>query len=176
MIILCYDGSEDAQAAADRVIRLFRDKPATVLTVWEPYNESLVSFQLSLGSGFGEGHDRTHDIAALDARLLEQARRIAEEGARRLRGAGMCADPRVEERDGTIARTVLAVAARVNAEAVVVGTRGRGEAKSVLLGSVSRDLAQHADRALVVVPSAALARHRERRLPHNALTRSPAWE
>jgi nucleotide-binding universal stress UspA family protein len=77
----------------------------------------------------------------------------------------MGADALVEERDGSIARTVLAVAERVNAEAVVVGTRGRAEAKSTLLGSVSRDLVQHADRAVVVVPSAALARHRERWLP-----------
>jgi nucleotide-binding universal stress UspA family protein len=72
----------------------------------------------------------------------------------------MGADSLVEERDGTIARTVLAVAGRVNAEAVVVGTRGRGAAQPAFLGSVSHDLAQHADRA-VVVPSAALAHQRE---------------
>lgn len=33
MIIVCYDGCEDAQAAADHVTRAFRGKPATVLTV-----------------------------------------------------------------------------------------------------------------------------------------------
>ena len=39
----------------------------------------------------------------------------------------MGADSLVEERDGSIARTVPAVAERVNAEAVVAGTRGRRE-------------------------------------------------
>jgi hypothetical protein len=69
MIIVCYDGSEDAQAAADHVTRAFRGKPATVLTVWEPYAEVLASSELGLGSGFGVGYDR--DTAGLDAELLE---------------------------------------------------------------------------------------------------------
>jgi nucleotide-binding universal stress UspA family protein len=165
MIIMCYDGSADAQAAAARVNQLFHEKPATVLTVWEPYTATLESAGGGLGSGFGLSYDM-NDVAGIDAQLLEQARRTAEEGAQRLRAADMGADSLVEERDGSIARTVLAVAKRVNAEAVVVGTRGRGEAKSTLLGSVSHALVQHADRAVVVVPSAALARHRQDWLPH----------
>jgi nucleotide-binding universal stress UspA family protein len=164
MIIICYDGSEAAQAAVDQAIRLFHDKPATVLTVWELDAETLVTSGRGLGSGFGVSNNRMNDIAALDAQLLAQAQRTAEEGARRLRAAGIDADSLVEERDRSIARTVLAVAGRVNAEAVVVGSRGRGRAKSALLGSVSHDLVQQADRAVLVVPSAALARHHGRRL------------
>jgi len=159
MIVVCYDGSEDAQAAVDHVTHVFREMPATVLTVWEPYAEVRASSELGLGSGFGVGYDR--DTAGLDAQLLERAQRTAEEGARRLRAAGMGADALVEASDGSIARTVLAVAMRVDAEAVVVGTRGRGRAMSALLGSVSHELVQHADRAVVVVPSPALALHRE---------------
>lgn len=106
MIIVCYDGCEDAQAAADHVTRAFRGKPATVLTVWEPYAEVLASSELGLGSGFGVGYDR--DTAGLDAQLLERAQKTAEEGARRLRAAGMGADALVEASDGSIARTVLA--------------------------------------------------------------------
>ena len=165
MIIICYDGSEDAQAAADQAIRLFHEAPATVLTVWGPDAETLMSSELGLGSGFGVGTTGGSDAAHLEAQLLERAQRTAEEGARRLRAAGMSADSLVEQRDGSIARTVLAVAERVDAEAVVVGTRGRGEAKSALLGSVSHDLVQHADRAVLIVPSAALARRRERWRP-----------
>ena len=164
MIIICYDGSENAQAATDQAIRLFHGVPATVLTVWGPDAETLMDSELGLGSGFGVGLKRTNDTAHVDAVLLERAQRTAKEGAQRLRAAGMDAQSRVEERNGSIARTVLAVAERVNAQAVVVGTRGRGTAKSALLGSVSRELVQHADRAVVVVPSAALARHGESQL------------
>lgn len=168
MIVIGYDGSEDAQAAADQVMRLFPRERATVLTVWEPYTATLMNSGGGLGSGFGLGYDGVDDAAAADAQLLEQAQETAEEGARRLRTAGMGADSLIEERDGTIARTVLAVAERVNADAVVVGTRGRGEAKSVLLGSVSHELVQHADRAVVVAPSPALVRHREVWLQHRS--------
>jgi nucleotide-binding universal stress UspA family protein len=170
MILIGYDGSQDAQAAADEVTRLFHDKPATVLTVWEPYSAALVRLEMGLGSGFGVGYERTDDTEALDAQLLQEAQRTAEQGARRLRAAGMRADPLVQERDGSIARTVLGVAARVDAEAVIVGTRGRGAAKSALLGSVSHDLAHHADRAVVVVPSSARAHRRETWTPPAAKT------
>ena len=152
MIIICYDGSEEAQAAADQAIRLFHAAPTTVLTVWGPDTETLVSAELGLGSGFGVGHNGMNHAAHLDALLLERAQRTAQEGARRLHAAGVGADPLVEHRDGSIARTVLAVAARLNAVAVVVGTRGRGAAKTALLGSVSHDLVQHADRPVMVVP------------------------
>jgi nucleotide-binding universal stress UspA family protein len=164
MIILCYDGSEDAQAAADHVTRLFHDRTVTVLTVLESYIQMLAAAGFGLDSGFGLGYEHSDETAAVMAQLRSQAHRTAEEGARRLRTAGVDADPLVEKRVGSVATTVLAVAERIDADAVVVGTRGRGAARSALLGSVSHDLVQHADRAVVVVPSPALARHRETRL------------
>jgi nucleotide-binding universal stress UspA family protein len=164
MIIICYDGSEDAQAAADHVIRLFHDQSVTVLTVLESYVQMLAGAGFGLGSGFGVGYESSDEAAAVIAQLRDHAQRTADEGARRLRAAGVDADPLVEQRDGSIARTVLAVAERIDADAVVVGTRGRGSATSALLGSVSHELVQHADRAVVVVPSPALARYRETRL------------
>jgi len=166
MIIICYDGSQHAQAAADQAIRLFHDKPATVITVREPHTKTLIDSGLGLGSGFGLNYERTAHTADVDAQLRERAQQTAQEGARRLRAAGMTADWLVEERHGSVAKTVLATAGRIDAEAVVVGTRGRGETKSALLGSVSRDLVQHANCAVLIVPSHALVgRHRKRRLP-----------
>jgi hypothetical protein len=38
-ILLCYDGSEDAQAATDRAARLFPGASVTVLAVWEPISD-----------------------------------------------------------------------------------------------------------------------------------------
>jgi nucleotide-binding universal stress UspA family protein len=169
MIVVCFDGSEDATAAADQAIRLFPGKPATVLTVWEPSAETIVSSEMGLASGFGLDYNALDDTTDVDAALREHARRTAQEGAERLRGAGMGAEPLVEERDGSIARTVLEVAQRVDAEAVVVGTRGLGGVKSAFLGSVSHELVQHAGRTIVVVPSAALAHRREGWLPRSGL-------
>ena len=48
--------------------------------------------------------------------------------------------------------TVLVEQAR-EAEILVVGSRGRGAARSLLLGSVSQSLAHHAPCPLVIVPA-----------------------
>jgi nucleotide-binding universal stress UspA family protein len=163
MIVLCYDGSADAQAAADHVVRLFAHKAVTVVTVMESYIQMLAASGLGLGSGFGLDSESSEDAAAAMAELQDQAGQTADEGARRLRAAGVDAASLVAPREGSIGEAILAVAERKSADAVVVGTRGRGAAKATLLGSVSQELLQHADRPVVVVPSPAVAHRREAR-------------
>jgi nucleotide-binding universal stress UspA family protein len=53
---------------------------------------------------------------------------------------------------GSPAEAIRAVADSEGAELLVVGSRGRGNLRSAVLGSVSRDLAANAQRPVVVVP------------------------
>ena len=53
---------------------------------------------------------------------------------------------------GSPAEAIRAVADSEDAELLVVGSRGRGNLRSAVLGSVSRDLAANARRPVVVVP------------------------
>lgn len=155
MILLCYDGSDDAQAAIERTAELFRGAPVTALTVWEPWVQMLAQ------SGFGLGYPTPLSADQIDNAAIEQhARTIAQEGADRLRHSGMASEARIEEQWTSVAATILAVAKEINANAIVVGTRGRGGVKSLLLGSVSHTVVQHADRPVVVVPSATVAQAR----------------
>jgi nucleotide-binding universal stress UspA family protein len=55
---------------------------------------------------------------------------------------------------GHVVDRLSVVADSRNARFIVVGTRGRGAARSALLGSVSQDLAAGASRPVVVVPAA----------------------
>ncbi len=52
MILICYDGSADAQAAIDRAGQLMPGSDATVLVIWETLLETMAR-NGSLGMGFG---------------------------------------------------------------------------------------------------------------------------
>jgi nucleotide-binding universal stress UspA family protein len=158
VILLCYDGSSDAGAAAERTAKLFPGMPVTVLTVWEPYVEMLAQ------NGFGLAYaPPLTDVEQVDAAIQKEARGTAQHGAERLRHIGIAAEPRVEPRRTSVSATILAVADEVHADAIALGTRGRGGIKSLLLGSVSHAVLQHADRPVLVVPSDAVAQARRAR-------------
>ena len=59
---------------------------------------------------------------------------------------------RTELRDGNPVAVLLAVADEVDADVIVVGSRGFGGFPELLLGSTSTQLAQHAHRAVLIVP------------------------
>jgi nucleotide-binding universal stress UspA family protein len=153
VILICYDGSADAQAAIDRAGELMSGQPATVLTVWEGMAEVLAR----TGSGFAIA---PLDFEQLDADSERTARERAEEGAGRARTAGLEAGARAVERNGTIWATVLDQAEDVGASAILLGSRGLTGVKSLLLGSVSHAVLQHADRPVIIVPSPTVAAER----------------
>ena len=153
MILIAYDGSADAQAAIHRAGQLFPDKPAAVLTVWEPF-EDVVARSGSVAAL------ATVDYEEVDRESEQQARQRAEEGVQRAQDAGLVAQPRVRARNGSVAQAILAEADDIDAEAIVLGTRGLTGVKSLLLGSVSHAVVQHANRPVIVIPSAEVAAKR----------------
>lgn len=158
MILIAYDGSPDAQAAIDRAAELMKGQPVTVLTVWE----RLVDVVARTGAGMPMGEV---DYDRLDRSSEDQARERAEEGAGRARRAGLEPQARTRVRENSIAATILAQADEVGASAIVMGTRGLTGLKSLLLGSVSHAVLQHADRPVIVVPSPDVASERAAHRP-----------
>jgi nucleotide-binding universal stress UspA family protein len=156
MILIAYDGSPDAQIAIERAGELMRGRPATVLTVLEPFTDVVAR----IGTGMPIG---AVDYNDMDRSAEDAGRRRAEEGAARAREAGLKAHARVQARHGSIAEAILTAANDEGAEAIVLGTRGLTGVKSLLLGSVSHAVLQHADRPVVVVPSPEIAAERAAR-------------
>jgi nucleotide-binding universal stress UspA family protein len=155
MILVCYDGSENAASAVRRAAALFPGARVTVLSVWERY------LDLMARSGYGLALTATTDTTNFDDELRAEAEGMAKRGAALATEAGLHASPRAAERTYTTTDTILDVAAETEAEAIVVGSRGRGGLRSVLLGSVSHSLLQHASLPVVVVPSDEVAQERE---------------
>jgi nucleotide-binding universal stress UspA family protein len=157
VILICYDGSEDARAAIERAGELFGVQPAEVLTVWQPFVQ--VMAHASIGFGMVPAFP---DSAQIDEATRQRAEELVQEGAQLAEAAGLRAQTHVSAQQSTTARAILARAEEVAATAIVMGSRGLTGVKSLLLGSVSHDVIQHADRAVVVVPSPEVAASRAR--------------
>jgi nucleotide-binding universal stress UspA family protein len=152
-ILICYDGSQDSDAAIDLAGELFAGKATIVLTVWDGLLEVLTR----TGAGFGIG---ALDFEQIDRANEQVANECAQAGADRAREAGLDAQARAARQGATIWETILECADDVDAAAIVVGSRGLTGVKSMLLGSVSHALLQHADRAVLVVPGPDVASKR----------------
>jgi nucleotide-binding universal stress UspA family protein len=161
MILICYDGSEDAQAAIDRAARLMPGREATVLTVWETFTDVLTRTGAAFGAAAGAGLD----AGEIDRLGEEAAKETAREGAERANAAGLSARPATRPRHGTMAAAILAEGDAIDAEAIVLGTRGLTGVRSMLLGSVSHAVVQHADRPVLVAPSEKVAELRAEHRP-----------
>ena len=158
MILIGYDGSPDAQAAIELAGELFPGKPATVLSVWEPFVD--VMARTGLGLAFTAGAN----IDEIDKASEQAARERADEGVERASAAGLKAQPRIGAREATIAEAILEVAEELKARVIVLGTRGLTGLKSVVLGSVSHAVLVHTDRAVLVVPPPGVASARAEHL------------
>lgn len=159
MILICYDGSEDARTAIEHGSEILRGQPATVLTVWEPFSEVMTHTALGMVPMVPGGVD----MEQIDQASREQAEKLAAEGAERARSAGFDAQGRTCAQATSVARTILDEAAAVQASAILMGSRGLTGVRSMLLGSVSHAVMQHADRTVIVVPSEKVVAARQHR-------------
>lgn len=157
MVLICYDGSADAKAAIEAGGRLLAGQEVTVLTVWEPFAE--VAARNVVGIGLVPS---IPDPEEIDRASIEAATESAQEGAKLAREAGMEARPRTCSRLTSISEAIMHEADAIEADAILMGSRGRTGLKSLLLGSVSHSVIQHADRPVIVVPSPEVAASRVR--------------
>jgi nucleotide-binding universal stress UspA family protein len=159
MILIAFDGSVDSRAAVERAAELFSDQPVTVLTVWEPFVEIVA--RTTVGFGLVP---TVPDADEMDQASRSGAEQTAREGVELAQKLGLRAEPQTRSQTTTTGRAILAEADKLGASAIVMGSRGLTGMKSRLLGSVSHEVIQHADRTIAVVPSPEVAASRAREL------------
>jgi nucleotide-binding universal stress UspA family protein len=143
-LLICYDGSADAEHAIESAGALLAARPALVVTVWQP----IASLDSVVWSGMIVGVD---SFAELDRAAAEAGGRVADEGVRIAQQAGLEAEPLAIKAAGPVWKTIVETADRHDAAAIVIGSRGLTGVRSMLLGSVSSAVAHHADRPTLVV-------------------------
>jgi nucleotide-binding universal stress UspA family protein len=147
--LLCFDGSDDAAAAIAKAGELLAPRAAVVLTVWEPVRVWEPSDPVTIVSAPLERLVATE--LDLDQIVADLAHSKAEHGVTLARAAGFDATAWVT--GGKTWTAICEVADELDAEPIVIGSRGLGRAQSALLGSVSCAVIAHAKRAVLVGPA-----------------------
>ena len=136
LVVVGVDGSRESEAAlrfaADEA--KLRGALLRIVCAWEP----------SASGNLGEAFAPTPDAFV---QAEHQAEELLRTALQQLQGESLQVEAIAEE--GGPASILLEQAA--GAELLVVGSRGRGAAKRLMLGSVSHDLAHHASCPLVIV-------------------------
>ena len=136
-ILIATDGSEPANQALEVAIELAKDTGAAlhVLSVRPP--------RLAGRAGAGP--------AILEVEELHGPEHIADAAAEVARSAGVEATSHTAH--GDVADSIAATATTLRADLLVVGSRGLGGFKGLMLGSVSHQCAQLAACPVVIVRS-----------------------
>lgn len=134
-LMLAYDGSSCADVARDLVARLPLPlgSAITLVTALEP------SLPPYVGAGFALPAEPS---AAADEQLIADLREMLDEAARPLRTADRQVEVRIVR--GRPASAILDEAIAAQPDLLVVGSRGHGPIASMLIGSVSAELVDHA--------------------------------
>jgi nucleotide-binding universal stress UspA family protein len=141
-VLIAYDGSDDARHAIETAGELFAGRKAIVLHVWSPV--ALIASRYGAMVALPASSDQQIEDAALT---------ISAEGVAIASEAGLDARPESAEcTDWGTWHAILDAADEYEASVIVIGARGLSSFKSFVLGSVSHGVAQHAHRAVLVVP------------------------
>jgi nucleotide-binding universal stress UspA family protein len=136
-ILIATDASPSAREAIDFGLELAAEQGAEVTFV-----HVVPAVDILPGGGFGITVPVLHELTDADAEPLDAAREAAEDRGLEVHTRLLRGDPADE---------IVAYADVVDADLIVVGSRGHGTIASALLGSVSRAILREARRPVLVV-------------------------
>jgi nucleotide-binding universal stress UspA family protein len=146
-VLLCFDGSSDAENAISTAAELLGPRHAVVVTVnepvrhWEPSDPATI-----LDAPIGRLLSKALE---LDEIADEVAQEQVSRGVLLAREAGFEAQGRVAR--GRAWKAICDLADELDAAVIVVGASGLSRVQSALLGSVSAAVSVHAERPVLIM-------------------------
>ena len=141
--VLATDGSEAAQAAQDFLLALPLDGDFEITVV------TVVADKAPLMGPYMEGvYSNWRVLEEVRKSEREAAERLLETTAQTLAESG--AEIKTCQRIGDPGHQILALADELDAECIVVGSRGLTGLERFLLGSVARNVARHSSRPVII--------------------------
>lgn len=147
-VLIAYDGSQVARHAIAEAASLLSGRRVIVAAA-RAVDESVASHI--------EGHPAIEIVEESHEHELDRIHRVALEGAVLARDAGLDAQASVISAVAPAGDAIVHAAEQLDVSMIVMGSRGRREIRSLLLGSVSHHIVHHAQRPVLVIPSPRLA-------------------
>jgi nucleotide-binding universal stress UspA family protein len=154
VVLVCFDGSDDAYAAVVAAAPLIASHEVIVACFWQPFADFGRTYAVSL-------LEIVQDASEINEREHARALEVASAGAEPAHANGVANSEALAPKvSGPIDEAIIALADERDAQLIVLGSRGRSSFGSALLGDVAHDVVQRARPTRLVVPSPALAERR----------------
>ena len=151
-ILVAQDGSESSQRAAQAALEL-AEKLKADLVVLHAISSPTSYYHSTIASptGMSLPAPSQHEIDAYYAYARKVALGIVGETESKAKKQGIHVKTEIQEAVSSIVETIVNHASKENVDLIVVGTRGLGGFKKLLLGSVSSGIVSHAHCPVLVV-------------------------
>lgn len=147
-VVVGYDGSPQATTAIEAGTKLFPTAHGFITHIWvPPFASDRIRRRLR-----AQARNLEELMELVEQEGRREAHRIAATGVTLARSAGWDAEPLVQQSFGAQGVAIACAADEVQADVVLVGSRGLGGTKA-LLGSVSDMVVHYCSRPTIVVPS-----------------------
>ena len=151
-ILVAQDGSENSQRASQVALEL-AEKLKADLVVLHAISSPTSYYHSTIASptGMSLPAPSQHEIDAYYAYARKVALGIVGETESKAKKQGIHVKTEIPEAVSSIVETIVNHASKENVDLIVVGTRGLGGFKKLLLGSVSSGIVSHAHCPVLVV-------------------------
>lgn len=146
VVLIAYDGTSNARRAVRYAGRFLAAERIVITTVWSPIRPGPDPVSVDLDGPPDPPDPDDRDIAYADAQ------RTNAEGVALAQSAGLAAESLCVALTGTVWRTIIDAADRIDADLIVTGTRGTTGLRSLLQSSVADHVLRHGRRPVLIVP------------------------